>query len=125
MRTDKARAGPHALPSASDGGFMSAPLEIKQHTEFTKQEAQSKVGYKVKSGSRYAYVPEGTSGLVKKVKKLFREFSVLIEWDYGERGQCRSDCFLKAEYNRWVTEQGQPPRTKSRRQNGRKCGVGR
>lgn len=75
-----------------------------EYEKFTKQEAQSKVGRRVKAKAPYAHVPVGTPGTVKKVERALRQFCVEIAWSYHAYGQCWDDVLDKDDYQRFVKE---------------------
>jgi hypothetical protein len=86
---------------------------------FTQQEAEGKVGMRIKSLVEFPSVPRGTTGRVAKAdsagefKNQFgviqEEFDVIIEWDlpttvFGNASKPLWDWFTKSEYEQYLEE---------------------
>ena len=72
---------------------------------FSREEAESKVGGKVRAASDFADIPEGTTGRVIEMDEVEKGgFELIVEWDLLVGGKLQHDWFTKEGYERTLIE---------------------
>jgi hypothetical protein len=81
-----------------------------EQKQFSKQEAESKMGRAIRSLGEFPGVPKGTPGRVVDLEEMGRAgFAVVVEWDLPQRQFTAKqepirDWFIKEEYERFLVE---------------------
>jgi len=75
-------------------------------TRFTKPEAESKLGLRVRTLSEITGVPAGTLGRVVALSEEIEPdgYELIVEWELAGRGWPVSDYFTRDEFERWLIE---------------------
>jgi hypothetical protein len=72
---------------------------------FSREEAESKVGGKVRAASDLADIPKGATGRVIEMDEVVRDgFELIVEWDLLVGGKLQHDWFTKEGYERTLIE---------------------
>ena len=72
---------------------------------FSREEAEAKLGRRVRSVSRVENIPVGTGGYVTQVDEIEKDgFELIIEWDSLLDGKRQHDWFAKDQYVRCLSD---------------------
>ncbi len=84
------------------GALMKAERSLQR---FSKEEAESKLGQRVRATVDLMDVPKGATGRVMEMDEIEQNgFDLIIEWDLRMNGKLHHDWFAKEEYDRSLTE---------------------
>jgi len=83
---------------------------------FTKEEAEAKIGQRIRTQVAWASIPAGTHGTVVGIDEMGKTkpaatvpiviFSVVIKWDVTNHQQTLTDWFTRQEYEQYLEEIG-------------------
>jgi hypothetical protein len=72
---------------------------------FSKGEAESKLGQRVRAAVDLTDIPKGAAGRVMEMDEIEPNgFDLIIEWDLRMNGKIQHDWFAKEEYERSIAE---------------------
>jgi hypothetical protein len=73
---------------------------------FTRDEAQEKLGRRVRSVVSLDEIPAGTCGTVMQTDEIEQgEFELIIEWDARPANKLQADWFTKEQYEAYLIEE--------------------
>jgi hypothetical protein len=83
---------------------------------FTQEEAEAKIGQRIRTKVTWASIPVGTHGTVVGIDEMGKTksaatvpiviFDVVIRWDVTNHQQTLTDWFTKEEYEQYLEEIG-------------------
>jgi hypothetical protein len=77
--------------------MMQAQLSSKR---FNREQAQAKLGGRVRSVAELSDIPKGATGRVMEMDEITRdEFELIVEWDVLLDGKYQHDWFSKDQYD--------------------------
>jgi hypothetical protein len=77
---------------------------------FSRDEAQEKLGRRVRSVVSLNEIPAGTSGTVMQTDEIEKgEFELIIEWDVRPASKLQADWFTKEQYEGYLNEETKVP----------------
>ena len=73
---------------------------------FSRDEAQEKLGRRVRSVFLLDEIPAGTCGTVMQTDEIEQgEFELIIEWDVRPANKLQADWFTKEQYEAYLIEE--------------------
>jgi hypothetical protein len=72
---------------------------------FSREEAESKVGGRVRAGADLSDIPKGTTGRIIEMDEVEKGgFELIVEWDLLVNGKLQHDWFTKEGYEHSLVE---------------------